>query len=73
MWTVGCCANLKTGEILATFAVIGNNVPDTEKIFMQNLSIAELEKIIRLGANDYGFELYPGCPGCYAIEKQRFF
>ena len=72
MWTVGCCVG-PGGEVLAAFAVIGNNVPLADQVFMSNPSVTQVEQFIRTGANDPTIQLFPGSPDCYAANKQFYF
>ena len=71
MWTVGCC--VQAGQVLEAFAVIGNNVPLANQVFMSNPSVAQVEQFIRVGANDQTIQLFPGSPDCYAANKQFYF
>ena len=72
MWTVGCCVG-PGGVVLGAFAVIGNNVPQKNKIFMSNPSVTQVQEFIRTGANDPTIQLFPGNLNCYAANKQFYF
>ena len=72
MWTVGCCVG-PGGLVLGAFAVIGNNVPQKNKIFMSNPSVTQVQEFIRTGANDPTIQLFPGNLNCYAANKQFYF
>ena len=62
MWTAACCISLK--KVLGSFAVIGNNDPIKENIYMSQVAVKKLEGIIGNGV--IGFNLFPGNDGCRA-------
>lgn len=72
MWTVGCCVS-PGGVVLGAFAVIGNNVPQADQVFMSNSSVTQVQEFIRTGANDPTIQLFPGNLNCYAATNQFYF
>lgn len=72
MWTVGCCVS-PAGVVLGAFAVIGNNVPQADQVFMSNPSVTQVQEFIRTGANDPTIQLFPGNLNCYATTNQFYF
>ena len=61
MWTAGCCVEDK--EVVGSFAVIGNNSPIKDEIYMEKLPVESLEEIIG------GINLFPGNDDCNDINK----
>ena len=55
MWTAGCC--VKGKKVLGAFAVIGNNDPIKNMIYMSQVYVKRLERII-------GVNLFPANVGC---------
>ena len=56
MWTAGCCVNDQQ-QVLGSFAVIGNNDWNKNKLLTSEVNVQELEGII-------GITLFPGKNGC---------
>ena len=56
MWTAFCC--VFPGLRAESFAVIGNNVEDTTKINIQEISVSDLEDFLSL--NNKHVSLFPG-------------
>ena len=56
MWTAGCCVSGK--KVLGSFAVIGNNDPIKDNIYMREMTVQSLEGMIG------GIKLFPGNVGC---------
>lgn len=61
MWTAGCCVRGTT--VFGSFAVIGNNVPNKEKIEMSQVTVNQLASII--GNVDF----FPGNDDCQYDRK----
>ena len=51
MWTAGCCVSGK--KVLGSFAVIGNNDPSKDNIYMSEMTVDSLGQVI-------GVNLFPG-------------
>lgn len=56
MWTAGCC--VRGTRVFGSFAVIGNNAPNKEKIEMSQVTVDQLESIIG------NVDLFPGNDDC---------
>ena len=57
MWTAGCC--VRGTRVFGSFAVIGNNVPNKEKIDMSQVTVDQLASIIG------NVDLFPGNDDCH--------
>ena len=68
MWTAGCCVKIidKNVLVIGSFAVIGNNDPIKENIYMSKVTVKELEGINGKGV--IGFKLFPGNDDCNDIK-----
>lgn len=60
MWTAGCCVSTSIfGQVVrGSFAVIGNNVPNTEEIYMNQVTVKDLTTLLKVT------DLFPGKPDC---------
>ena len=56
MWTAGCC--VRGTNVFGSFAVIGNNVSNKEKIEMSQVTVDQLQNIIG------NVDLFPGNDDC---------
>ena len=65
MWTAGCCVSGK--NVLGSFAVIGNNDPIIQNIYMTEVTVKSLENIIGKGVIG-GINLFPGNADCNNIK-----
>ena len=61
MWTAACCISLK--KVLGSFAVIGNNDPIKDHIYMSEVTVKRLEGIIGTDVIG-GINLFPGNDNC---------
>ena len=61
MWTAGCC--VRGRRVFGSFAVIGNNVPNKEKIEMSEVTVNQLASIIG------DVDLFPGNDDCSNRKK----
>lgn len=74
MWTAGCC--VRGTRVLGSFAVIGNNVPNKEKIEMSQVTVNQLESINRRESHKVRSRLSKSpltifFPGLVRISKGR--
>ena len=58
MWTAGCCVSILGQHVLGSFALIGNNVPKKEEIEMNQVTVKDLAKLLKV------IDLFPGKRGC---------
>ena len=61
MWTAGCCVSGR--NVLGSFAVIGNNDPIKDHIYMSEVTVKRLEGIIGTDVIG-GINLFPGNDNC---------
>ena len=65
LWTAGCCVDTIAHNAIKSFAVIGNNVNERDKMHTQQISVEILQKILALDiATASEVNLYPKNPGC---------
>ena len=72
MWTVGCCLNLNTNQVVGAFGVMGDNSINKKrlnKFMMSRQTVADVESALKL--EDPTIKLFPseGNKGCYDPEK----
>ena len=65
MWTAGCCVSGR--NVLGSFAVIGNNDPIKDHIYMSEVTVKRLEGIIGTDVIG-GINLFPGNDNCNDIK-----
>ena len=70
LWTAGCCVNTNSHNAIKSFAVIGNNVNERDKMHTQQISVEILQKILAQDIPTASeVNLYPKNPGCSLPEK----
>ena len=70
MWTVGCCLNLNTNQVVGAFGVMGDNSLDKKplnKFMMSQQNVAYVESTLKL--EDPTIKLFPNGKDCYMPEK----
>ena len=70
MWTVGCCLNLNTNQVVGAFGVMGDNSLEKKplnKFMMSQQSVAYVESALIL--EDPTIKLFPKGKDCYMPEK----
>ena len=70
MWTVGCCLNLNTNQVVGAFGVMGDNSLDKKplnKFMMSQQNVAYVESALKL--EDPTIKLFPKGKDCYMPEK----
>ena len=70
MWTVGCCLNLKTNQVVGAFGVMGDNSLNKKplnKFMMSQQNVAYVESALKL--EDPTIKLFPKGKDCYMPEK----
>ena len=71
MWTVGCCLNLKTKEVVGAFGVMGGNSLNQQllnEFMMPRQTVASVEETLQ--SEDESIELFPYGGDCYDPSKQ---
>ena len=71
MWTVGCCLNLKTKEVVGAFGVMGGNSLNQQllnEFMMPTQTVASVEETLQ--SEDESIELFPNGSDCYNPSKQ---
>ena len=70
IWTVGCCLNLNTNQVVGAFGVMGDNSLGKKSLnqyIMPRIRVADVEWILRL---EYPkIELFPNGKDCYDRKK----
>nr|XP_058970216.1 uncharacterized protein LOC131796640 isoform X2 [Pocillopora verrucosa] len=70
MWTVGCCLNLNTNQVVGAFGVMGDNSLDKKPLnefMMSQQNVAYVESALKL---EYpNIKLFPNGNDCYEPEK----
>ena len=70
IWTVGCCLNLNTNQVVGAFGVIGDNSlgkKSLNKFIMPRAKVGDVEGILKL---EYPkIELFPNGKDCYERKK----
>ena len=70
IWTVGCCLNLNTNQVVGAFGVIGGNSlgkKSLNKFIMPRAKVADVEGILKL---EYpNIKLFPNGKDCYDRKK----
>ena len=70
LWTAGCCVDPSFHYAIKSFAVIGNNVNERDKMHTQQISVEILQKILEEDITTaLKVDLYPENPGCSLPEK----
>ena len=70
LWTAGCCVDPSSHYAIKSFAVIGNNVNERDKMHTQQISVEILQKILEEDITTASkVNLYPKNQGCSAPEK----
>ena len=70
MWTVGCCLNLKTNEVVGAFGVMGGNYLNQQllnEFMMPRQTVAFVEKALQ--SEDNSITLFPKGEDCYDEKK----
>ena len=70
MWTVGCCLNLNTNQVVGAFGVIGDNSLGKKllnEFIMSRETVADVEWALK--SEDPKIELFPNGKDCYDKEK----
>ena len=70
MWTVGCCLNLNTNQVVGAFGVMGDNSLGKKLLntfIMSRETVAYVEWALKL--EDPTIELFPNGKDCYDKEK----
>ena len=70
MWTVGCCLNLKTNEVVGAFGVMGGNYLNQQllnEFMMPRQTVASVEKALQ--SEDNSITLFPNGEDCYDEKK----
>ena len=71
LWTAGCCVDPSSHYAIKSFAVIGNNVNERDKMHTQQISVEILQKILEEQIiTALKVDLYPKNPGCSLPEKK---
>ena len=71
MWTVGCCLNLNTNQVVGAFGVMGDNSLDKKPLnefMMSRQTVADVEWILNK-LEDQKIELFPNGKDCYDQNK----
>ena len=72
VWTAGCCLWTEPGSVLGSlwparraqsFAVMSNNQKDKDKLYQTQMSVRELEELLR-DQNSAAVNLFPGDENC---------
>ena len=70
IWTVGCCLNMNTNQVVGAFGVMGDNSLGKKSLnqyIMPRIRVADVEWILRL---EYPkIELFPNGKDCYDRKK----
>ena len=70
IWTVGCCLNLNTNQVVGAFGVMGDNSLGKKllnEFIMSGETVADVEWALKL--EDPKIELFPNGKDCYDKEK----
>ena len=70
MWTVGCCLNLKTNQVVGAFGVMGDNSLNKKplnKFMMSQQNVAYVESALK--SENPTVKLFPYGEGCYKLEN----
>ena len=70
MWTVGCCLNLKTNEVVGAFGVMGGNSLNQQllnEFMMPGQTVAFVQEALQL--EDKSIRLFPKGVDCYDEKK----
>ena len=70
MWTVGCCLNLNTNQVVGAFGVMGDNSLGKKllnEFIMSRETVADVERALK--SEDPKIELFPNGKDCYDKEK----
>ena len=70
VWTVGCCFNLNTNQVVGAFGVMGDNSLDKKPLnefMMSQQNVAYVESTLKL--EDKTIKLFPRGKDCYMPEK----
>ena len=70
MWTVGCCLNLNTNQVVGAFGVMGDNSLGKKllnEFIMSGETVADVEWALKL--EDPKIELFPNGKDCYDKKK----
>ena len=70
MWTVGCCLNLKTNQVVGAFGVMGDNSLNKKPLnnfMMSQQNVAYVESALKL--EDPTIKLFPKGKDCYMPGK----
>ena len=73
MWTVGCCLNLKTNEVVGAFGVMGGNFLNQQllnEFMMPRQTVAFVQGVLRSEHLNQPIELFPNGGDCYNPSKQ---
>ena len=73
MWTVGCCLNLKTNEVVGAFGVMGGNFLNQQllnEFMMPRQTVAFVQGVLRSEHLNQSIELFPNGGDCYNPSKQ---
>ena len=71
MWTVGCCLNLNTNQVVGAFGVMGDNSlykKPLNKFMMSRQTVANVEWTLNK-LEDQKIELFPNGKDCYDQNK----
>ena len=70
MWTVGCCLNLKTNEVVGAFGVMGGNSLNQQllnEFMMPRQTVAFVQEALQL--EDKSIRLFPNGEDCYNLKN----
>ena len=70
MWTVGCCLNLNTNQVVGAFGVMGDNSLDKKPLnefMMSKQNVAYVESVLK--SENPTVKLFPNGEGCYKLEN----
>ena len=70
MWTVGCCLNLNTNQVVGAFGVMGDNSLEKKPLnefMMSRETVADVESALKL--EDPKIKLFPKGKDCYDQNK----
>ena len=70
MWTVGCCLNLNTNQVVGAFGVMGDNSLGKKllnKLMMSEQNVAYVESALQ--SENPTVKLFPYGEGCYKLEN----
>ena len=70
MWTVGCCLNLNTNQVVGAFGVMGDNSLNKKplnKFMMSQQNVAYVESALK--SENPTVKLFPYGEGCYKLEN----